>query len=107
MLMWQYSVVMFAVAVLLLVFGVLIYRGNTQLIHSYHQTRVKDKEAYGKGIGKALMVLAAALVVSGIVALLGTEGSVVAAALGVLFAGITAGFIFLLKVQKKYNNGLF
>ena len=43
--MLLYSILMFAVSALLIVFSILIYRGKTNLIHSYHQTKVKDFSA--------------------------------------------------------------
>ena len=105
--MLAYSILMFAVVVLLFVFGVLIHRGNTKLIHDYHQTRVTDKQAYGKAFGKALIVFGAAPLASGIVALFGTSGKIAAISVAVLIVGIAIGFSLILKVQKKYNKGLF
>ena len=55
-----YSAIMFLAAALLLTFSIAIYRGRTDLIHFYHQTKVTDKAAYGKAFGKALLVVAAA-----------------------------------------------
>ena len=40
--MIEYAAVMLGSAVLFAVFSVLIYKGKTQLIHDYHQTRVTD-----------------------------------------------------------------
>ena len=102
-----YSVIMFAVAVLLVGFAVAIYRGNTNLIHDYHQTKVKDKEAYGKAFGKALFVMALAPLISGLIGLFGESNQLVIAAVVVLIAGMVLGFSCLLAVQRKYNNGLF
>ena len=39
-----YSVLMFAVAVLLLGLAAAIYQGNTNLIHAYHQTHIKESD---------------------------------------------------------------
>ena len=105
--MWVYSAIMLAAAALLAVSAVLIYRGNTGLIHSYHQTRVKDRAAYGRAFGKALMVLAAVPLLSGVIALAGMSEKALAAASLVLVLGFIPGMIPILMVQKKYNNGLF
>ena len=51
--MLVYSIIMFLVAALFTVFGISIYKGKTDLIHDYHQTKVTDKSAYGKDFGKA------------------------------------------------------
>jgi len=107
--MIAYSLILFAVAGLLLFFGVSIYRGNTKWIHDYHQTNVKasDRSAYGRAFAKGLFVLAAALLLSGGIALLGGGGGVLIAELAVLFGGIVLAVFILWRVEKKYNGGLF
>ena len=98
-----YSVFMFAVAVLFFFLGRAIYCGNTDLIHDYHQTRVTDKEAYGKAFGKAMFTMAAAMALSGLLALF-VHGFLPVL---VLFLGLSVGIIQIILVQKKYNNGVF
>ena len=49
-----YSVMMFVVAAALIVFGVLIAKGNANLINCYREERVKDKNLYCKKISQAL-----------------------------------------------------
>ena len=105
--MIAYSIFMFAIAVLFLMFGLAIYKGNTKLIHDYHQTHVKESERqeYGRAFAKGMFAICATLTISGIVALFGEEGALVAASLIVLFAGLIVSFIILAKVQRKYNGG--
>ena len=43
--------------------------------------------------------------ISGIIALLGTNTSVVMLSIGVLFVGIGMSFAVIAKVQKKFNGG--
>ena len=105
--MITYSIIMFLTAVLFGVLGVAIYRGKTNLIHDYHQTNVTDKSAYGKSFGKAMLVISAALLLSGIVSLLGDSEKNALIAVAVLIAGLIIGFICIVLVQKKYNNGVF
>lgn len=104
-----YSVIMFAVAVLFLIIAVQIYKGKTGLIHDYHQTKVResDKKAYGVAFSKAMFVLAAALAVSGAISLLGETMPIPTIAVAVLFVGIAVSVVMIIKVQKKYNGGLF
>lgn len=101
--MFLYSAILLAVAVLFFFLGRSIYRGNTNLIHDYHQTRVEDKAAYGKAFGKAMFTMAAAMALSGLLALF-VHGFLPVL---VLFLGLTAGIIQIILVQKKYNNGVF
>ena len=97
-----YSVIMFLVGALVGGMGIAIYRGNTDLIHDYHQTKVTDKTAYGKAFGKAMLVMAAALLTSGIIGLLSDPAFAVA----VLFIGLVIGIACIVAVQKKYNQGV-
>lgn len=105
--MLAYSIIMFSVAALFIVLSIAIYQGKTDLIHSYHQTRVSDKAAYGKAFGKALLVVAISLLLSGAIGLFGASDRIAIAAVAVLVIGIGIGTSFLVAVQKKYNKGVF
>ena len=48
--MLVYSIIMFLVSALFTVLGIAIYKGKTDLIHDYHQTKVTDKSAYKRSI---------------------------------------------------------
>ena len=102
-----YSVIMFLVAVPFCWISIAIYKGKTNLIHDYHQTKVSDKAAYGKAFGKAMLVIAMALLLSGIVGLLGDSETIAMIAVVVLFVGLFIGIACIIAVQKKYNNGIF
>ena len=105
--MLLYSIIMFITFLLLASMSYLIYKGNTNLIHDYHQTKVKDKVAYGKAFGKALFVFSLPLFISGVIGLLGKTKEIVLLSIFVLIVGMIFGMICILRVQKKYNNGLF
>jgi hypothetical protein len=100
-----YSVLMFAIAVVLFVLGVLIYRGKIDLIHDYHRAKVTDRQGYGKAFGKALLGLAAVTVVSGIIAFFGETEAIVFLSVAVLILGLLLGLASIWCVQKKYNGG--
>ena len=105
--MLGYSIMILAVSVLFAVLSVLVYRGNTNLIHSYHQEKVTDQKGYGRAFGKALSPIAIGAFVSGAISIF--DGSEVAASvsLGALVAGIALALVLIIIVQKKYNGGLF
>ena len=105
--MVAYSILMFVIAAFFLVVGIAIYKGNTKLIHDYHQTHVKESERqeYGRALAKGMFTICVTLIISGIIALFGEEGAIVAASLIVLFAGLIVSFAILAKVQQKYNGG--
>lgn len=105
--MFVYSIIMFIVATVLIVVSIAIYKGKTDLIHDYHQTKVTDKTAYGKAFGKAMFLVAMAPLLSGIIGLLGSSDMVAIIAFAVLIIGIVIGIGFIVAVQMKYNKDIF
>ena len=100
-----YAIILFAVSVVFGVVAVLIYKGKTDLIHDYHQTKVTDKAGYGKAFGKTMAIIAVAMMLSAVISLFG--GNAMLWAVAVLGAGLVAGIIAIVRVQKKYNGGMF
>ena len=105
--MLLFSIILLLTAALFAVMGICIYNGKTDLIHSYHQSKVADKRAYGKAFGKAMAVIAYFMALSGIAALFGDSAPVVWLSMGFLFGGLTIGLVCIFHVQKKYNGGVF
>lgn len=103
--MIAYAIIMFITAVLFAVIAVVIYQGNTNLIHDYHRTRVKDKAAYGKAFARALGIVAGSIALSGAIALFGEAA--MWGAIGALVIGLVIGIVAIIRVQKKYNGGVF
>ena len=95
---------MFLVAVLFTVLGIAIYKGKTDLIHDYHQTKVINKSAYGKAFGKAMLVIATVMLLSGII---GLFKNLLMLAVAILIIGLVVGIGCIVAVQKKYNKGVF
>ena len=100
-----YAVVLFLAAGSFGVVAARIYKGKTELIHDYHQGKVTDKSGYGKAFGKAMAVFAVTMALSGGVSLFGEKTMWLAVA--VLVAGLVVGIFAILRVQKKYNGGVF
>ncbi len=105
--MLLYSIIMFLAAVPIIKISIAIYKGKTDLIHDYHQTKVTDKAAYGKAFGKAMFVVSAALLLSGIIGLFGISDTMAMIAVAVLFIGLFIGIAWIVAVQIKYNKGVF
>ena len=107
--MIAYSVIVFATALLFLVLGVLIYRGKTDLIIDYHQTHIResDKKEYGRAFGKAIFCISLTMIASGVIALFGESKTIVLSSTAVLLVGLIASIVRIVKVQKKYNGGVF
>ena len=102
--MLAYSIIMFLIAALFTGLGIAIYRGKTDLIHDYHQTKVTDKAAYGKAFGKAMFVIVIALLFSSII---GFFDNLAMLAVAVLIIGVVIGIGCIIAVQIKYNKGVF
>ena len=102
--MLVYSIIMFIVAVFFAGMGIAIYRGKTDLIHDYHQTKVTDKSAYGKAFGKAMLVIATVMLLSGLMGLFENFGLL---AVIILIIGLVIGISCIVAVQRKYNKGIF
>ena len=102
--MLVYSIIMFLVSVLFTVLGIAIYKGKTDLIHDYHQTKVTDKSAYGKAFGKAMLLIATVMLLSGII---GLFEKLLILAVAILIIGLVIGLGCIIAVQKKYNKGVF
>ena len=102
--MLVYSIIMFLVSALFTVLGIAIYKGKTDLIHDYHQTKVTDKSAYGKAFGKAMLLIATVMLLSGII---GLFEKLLILAVALLIIGFVLGIGCIVAVQKKYNKGVF
>ncbi|MBR2043356.1 MAG: DUF3784 domain-containing protein [Clostridia bacterium] len=102
--MLVYSIIMFLVSALFTVLGIAIYKGKTDLIHDYHQTKVTDKLAYGKAFGKAMLLIATVMLLSGII---GLFEKLLILSVAILIIGFVLGIGCIVAVQKKYNKGVF
>ena len=98
--MYIFPILCFIVAALFLVLGILIYRGNTDMITGYHQEAVTDKAAYGKAYGRVYLSISPMFAASGILHLVGHI--LIACVLCLL--SIAVLLVWLSKVQEKYNG---
>lgn len=101
------SILYFAIAAIFIVVGILIFRGNTDLIHDYHQKNVKDFDGYGKGMGKGIISIGVFFLIGAVITLVVRGESGTIAGIIVSLSGFVMSLIYILKVQKKYNGGLF
>ena len=105
MIVWY--VMMFVAAAVFAVFATLITKGNASLINCYREERVKDKATYCKKFGQSLFIMAATMLISGVISLFNDAETVILIALGVLIAGVLIGMTRMFHVQKKYGGGIF
>lgn len=105
--MWIYSFVMLLAGAALTAVGASVCRGKTELIHSYHQKRVTDKSAYGRAMGRGLIVMGVFFSASGVFPLFFRGERVMQWAMCALAAGLAAGLVLIIRAQIKYNKGIF
>ena len=104
-----YALIMAAAAIPLLGVAIALFRGNPGLIMEHHQANVKpsDRPLHRKAIAKGLLILGAAMPISGILPLLMPGKAAGILSLGVLAAGLAISLVILIRAQKKYNGGFF
>ncbi len=91
------------IALLLLILGFLIYKGNIDIILKQFRKNVKDEKGYCRAIGKALMLMSLPVVLSGIGSCVIADGMVVLASSFVMIAGVALCLMLVWIAQKKYN----
>ena len=102
--MTAYSVLLFIVAMMILLWFLLLYKGNLSSLRPESYKRVKDKMAYGKAMGKAVFVMGFPQVLAGIIALLGEITVVVILTVVISVGGFLAGLFCMLKVEDRCIN---
>lgn len=100
-----FTITFYLVGILLLICGIAVWNGKTELIHDYHQKNVTDHKGYGKAMGKAISGSGFSMCFSATVSLLGADWLWLS--LGVFAVGFTAMLILMFIIQKKYNGSLF
>lgn len=91
------------VAVILSVLGILVHKGNFDILRTYHTNQDHSKESYRKAIGKCLIFAAVVLAAAGVAAFF--VGSV--ALFLILTLAIVLALIPLLVVQRRFNGQIF
>ncbi len=104
-----YSLIMAATGIAFLVIGIAVRHGRADLIHDYHQRNIDPSlmGSYCRELSVGLLGICVSCFASGAISLLGKTRSMMLLSVGALFAGFAVSIVILLKVQKKYNNGLF
>lgn len=101
------AILYFAIAAIFVVVGILIFCGNTNLIHDYHQKNVKDFKGYGRGMGKGFIGIGIFFLIGALIILAVNNETGTVAGIIVALSGFVLSLIYIIKVQIKYNGGLF
>ena len=105
--MTVYTVMMFVLAILFMIVGIMVYAGKTELIHEYNRKNVEDEIGYAKAMGKALLGIAFSFLVGGIISLIGKSTVFSYLSVAILVFGLLVSCVFIFRIQKKLHGGLF
>ncbi|MBE5744131.1 MAG: hypothetical protein E7358_05395 [Clostridiales bacterium] len=105
-------IVSFIIGIILIVLGVVQYRGNISSLHSYHRNRVskEDVKPMGKLVGIGTLIIGIGLCLSGIfnaVAIIVEIQTFSVVGMILLGVSLTVGIIINFYAIIKYNKGLF
>ena len=94
------------IGILFIGIGISNYKGNINLLHSYHRKRVKeeDKPIMGKICGIGMLVIAFSLISQGVLLIIDPTSSI---ANLIMYVGLAIGIAFNFYAIIKYNKGLF
>lgn len=106
------GIVTLVIGLVFIVIGVLNFKGNIKLLHSYHIKNIKEEDIkpFGRIVGIAMFVISVTLITNGILSIicefnpqkiLTTVGNVV------LIVGLSVGCLIALFAIKKYNKSIF
>lgn len=93
----------FAVAFVLLVVGVLVFKGNYGIISIFRSKKVNDVKGYCKDVGKTIMYMGVIVAVSGVICLLGGDGFMEILSTAVSVIGIVLCLVLAWIYGKKYS----
>lgn len=101
--MIMYQLILFVVSLIILVLGIKIYKGNTKLIHSYHQENIKkeDLNKYAKAFAMGMFSISFVLFFDGVLSFI-TQNFLIIDSF--LLIGLVLSLIYIISVQKKFNK---
>lgn len=94
-----YTFMFLTIALLLLFIGWFIYRGKTIHLFERHQISLKDHSAFGKVVGRSMIILSLFCVLSGILELYFDNWVPII----ILVIGLIYFFYVIERLQKRYN----
>lgn len=95
------------IALILLVLGCFIRKGNLSILHSYHYKNVTDLKGYAKEMSNGISLMSILIFLYGFLSSFAHIKIVSIISAVVLFAGIIVLVVYLFKVQTKYNGSIF
>ena len=101
-------VMKFVIGLVVIVLGVLNWKGNISLLHSYHVKRVKEEDIrpFGKKMGIGTIILGCTVMLASAAELFLPQ-SLSHLINIILIAGFIPGFAFIFYALFKYNKGIF
>ena len=102
-----YAILLTVFGVLMIIGGLRIYFTGVEYIYDYYTADVTDPAAYGCANGLALLLFALPTLICGVLQLLIQTNLMVYISIAVLVVALFVSFYFFLRIQKKYNGGMF
>ena len=102
-----YAICMLVFALLEVVTGIMIYRGDYGVIYDYYISEVNDLKGYTKAVGIATVCLAVPSLACGVLLLFPSPMPFALIGAGVAVVGGLIGYAVFYAIQSKYNGGMF
>ena len=102
-----YAILLVFFGAMMIIGGLRVYFTGIEYIYDYYTADVTDTAAYGRANGLALMIFALPTLICGVLQLILRTNLMVYISLAVLVIALFVSFYFFLRIQKKYNGGMF
>lgn len=100
------------IGVVIIILGIINYKGNITTLHSYHRSRVKPQDVlpFGRLVGVGTIIIGISIIIMGILTLLALilENDIYTViGTAILITGLVVGIIITFYAMIKYNKGIF
>ena len=104
--MVTYGIIFILTGISLLVFSILLIRGNINLLHDYHKENVKkeDEKKLGKACGLSLLLGSLGTITSGVLSIIFREDIRFIFLFLIFVVPFTISVVLMLFFIKKYNG---
>lgn len=102
--MIAFAIMMFFVSFNLLCISIVLFKGNTSVIHGKVYENTSDKVGYAKSLSKPVLLICIGVLISGAISLVLDDDIAIIYAFIVFILPILISDVWFLKIQKKYRN---
>ena len=100
------------VGIVFIVLGIINYKGNISLMHSYHRKRVseEDKKPFAKLVGTGIIIIGTGMLIAGVLSFIANamQNEVLLIISKVVsIVALIVGVVLAFYAMIKYNKGIF